>query len=411
MIWAKRKRVGSKPTAPPLNLLCTNMAATEPSAEELIELLPEDKRASMRRLLFGNPVTNLPVPAAAAAVAAASGFDICMYKTPCPPMQTHAPRIVRMAVVQNAIAAPTTAPVDDQRRAIFDKLALIIDAAGLCGVNVLCLQECWTGPFFMCTRERQPWLEFGEEAHTGPSFRFISNLARKHNMVIVSPILERDGAHNGTIWNTAVVINNNGAFLGKHRKNHIPRVGDFNESTYYLEGDTGHPVFETAFGRVGINICYGRHHPLNWMMFGLNGAEIVFNPCATVGALSEPLWGIEGRNASIANTYFVGCCNRVGTEVFPNPFTSGDGKAAHADFGHFYGSSYIANPDGSRTPGLSRVRDGIVVNEVDLNLCQLVKDRWMFQSTARYPMYAEGLAKYTRLDFVPQRITDPSIAA
>ena len=70
-------------------------------------------------------------------------------------------------------------------------------------------------------------------------------------------------------------------------------MGDFNESTYYMEGNTGHPVFETEFGRIGVNICYGRHHPLNWMGFALNGAEIIFNPSATVGALSEPLWPIE----------------------------------------------------------------------------------------------------------------------
>jgi len=76
-------------------------------------------------------------------------------------------------------------------------------------------------------------------------------------------------------------------------QNHIPRVGDFNESTYYMEGNTGHPVFETVYGKIAINICYGRHHPLNWLAFGLNGAEIVFNPSATVGELSEPMWPIE----------------------------------------------------------------------------------------------------------------------
>ncbi|MFS7947821.1 putative beta-ureidopropionase [Helianthus anomalus] len=76
-------------------------------------------------------------------------------------------------------------------------------------------------------------------------------------------------------------------------KSHIPRVGDFNESTYYLEGNTGHPVFETAYGKIGVNICYGRHHPLNWLAFGLNGVEIVLNPYATVGELSEPIWPIE----------------------------------------------------------------------------------------------------------------------
>jgi predicted amidohydrolase len=98
-----------------------------------------------------------------------------------------------------------------------------------------------------------------------------------------------------------------------------------------------------------VNICYGRHHPLNWTMFGLNNAEIVFNPSATVGALSEPLWGIEARNAAIANSYFACAINRVGSETFPNEFTSGDGKPAHKDFGHFYGSSYVACPDGSRS--------------------------------------------------------------
>lgn len=91
-------------------------------------------------------------------------------------------------------------------------------------------------------------------------------------------------------------------------------------------------MFETAFGKIAVNICYGRHHPLNWMAFGLNGAEIVFNPSATVGSLSEPMWSIEARNAAIANSYFVAAVNRVGTEVYPNEFTSGDGKPAHKVF-------------------------------------------------------------------------------
>lgn len=69
-----------------------------------------------------------------------------------------------------------------------------------------------------------------------------------------------------------------------------------------------------------------------------------------IGALSEPLWGIEARNAAIANSYFTVAINRVGTEQFPNEFSSGDGRPAHKDFGPFYGSSYIAAPDGSRTP-------------------------------------------------------------
>ena len=81
------------------------------------------------------------------------------------------------------------------------------------------------------------------------------------------------------------------------------------------------------------------------------------------------MWAIEARNAAIANHYFAVGMNRVGTEVFPNKFTSGDGREARNNFGHFYGSSYLAAPDGSRTPGLSRTRDGLLVTEIDLNLC------------------------------------------
>lgn len=80
-----------------------------------------------------------------------------------------------------------------------------------------------------------------------------------------------------------------------------------------MESTLGHPVFETQFGRIAVNICYGRHHPQNWMMYGINGAEIVFNPSATVGGLSEPLWFIEARNAAIANSYYAVAINRVGT--------------------------------------------------------------------------------------------------
>jgi beta-ureidopropionase len=90
-------------------------------------------------------------------------------------------------------------------------------------------------PFGVCTREKR-WNEFAESAANGPSTRLCQELARRHGMVIVSPILERDEAHGGTVWNTAVVIGNNGNVIGKHRKNHIPRVGDFNESTYYMVG-------------------------------------------------------------------------------------------------------------------------------------------------------------------------------
>ena len=375
------------------------------SLESLLRKLPEEDQAEAWRILYGNLPDNLPIPEETQRYADSLDFDVAAYKFHAADEQRRKPRIVRVGVIQNRIVADTSAPIEDQYQALADRIGKIIEAAGQMGVNVLGLQEAWTMPFAFCTREKQPWLEFAEPID-GPSTQFLSGLAKKHNMVIVSPILERDEAHGGTIHNTAVVIGNRGNVIGSHRKNHIPRVGDFNESTYYMEGEDGHPVFATEFGNVAINICYGRHHPLNWLMFGINGAEIVFNPSATVGALSEPLWPIEARCASIANNYFTANINRIGTETFPNAFTSGDGKESHNDFGHFYGSSYVGAPNGARTPGLSRVRDGLLVCEVNLNHCRQVKDVWGFQMTQRLEEYASWLAEAAKPGFKPQIIRD-----
>jgi len=375
--------------------------------------IPPEKLQEVKRILYGynqgNLVQSVPIPTEVGSFAEKHNFEIKSYKFSGAKEQLRIPRITKIGAIQNGIVKATTDPILDQYEAIQNRIETMIHAAGSLGVNVLCLQEAWTMPFAFCTREKLPWTEFAESAENGTSTLFLCELAKKFNMVIISPILERDENHSGTIWNTAVIIGNNGNVIGKSRKNHIPRVGDFNESSYYMEGHLGHPVFETVFGKIAVNICYGRHHPLNWMAYGLNGAEIVFNPSATVGNLSEPMWSIEGRNASIANTYFVGSINRVGTELFPNLFTSGDGKLPHKDLGHFYGSSYVSAPDASRTPGLSRTSDGLLISEIDLNLCQQVKDKWGFQMTARYDMYAEFLNEFIKPDYKPQIIKDPGL--
>ncbi|XP_007042835.2 PREDICTED: beta-ureidopropionase [Theobroma cacao] len=353
----------------------------------------------------GRPLETIVPPESAIALSSKHDFDLQAFSFSADKELLREPRVVRVGLIQNSIALPTSAPFLDQKKAIFKKLRPIIDAAGASGVNILCLQEAWMMPFAFCTREKR-WCEFAEPDN-GESTQFLQEFACKYNMVIINPILERDVNHGETLWNTAIIIGNHGNIIGKHRKNHIPRVGDFNESTYYMEGNTGHPVFETAYGKIAVNICYGRHHPLNWLAFGLNGAEIVFNPSATVGELSEPMWPIEARNAAIANSYFVGSINRVGTEIFPNPFTSGDGKPEHPDFGHFYGSSHFSAPDASCTPSLSRYKDGLLISDMDLNLCRQLKDKWGFRMTARYELYADILARYLKPDFEPQVIPDP----
>eukprot|EP00892_Ulva_mutabilis_P001867 jgi/Ulvmu1/11681/UM008_0091.1 len=366
--------------------------------------LKDEDKAEAFRVLYGGTVPNTTADAAEAVRKAAEAHDFHLLASSLSAKseQLRPPRVTKVGLIQNQWPVATSAPLLQQREAIHSRIGQMVEAAGAMGVQVLCLQEAWPMPFAFCTREKEPWCEFAEDAVSGPSTAFLAPLAKKFRMVIISPILERDADHSGTIWNTAVVIDADGGVLGKHRKNHIPRVGDFNESTYYMEGDTGHPVFETAAGRIAINICYGRHHPLNWMGFALNGAEIIFNPSATVGALSEPLWPLEARTAAIANGVFTAAINRVGTETFPNAFTSGDGAAAHADFGHFYGSSYVAAPDGRRTEGLSRCRDGLLVCDCDLNLVQQVRDKWGFQMTGRHEAYAKLLSDYCSPSFQPQ---------
>jgi len=123
--------------------------------------------------------------------------------------------------------------------------------------------------------------------------------------------------------------------------------------------------------------------------------------------LESVVFVCQARNAAIANSYFVASINRVGTETFPNPFTSGDGKPAHADFGHFYGSSHVSAPDASCTPSLSRNRDGLLITDMDLNLCRQLKDKWGFRMTSRYELYADTLARYVKPEFEPQVISDP----
>ncbi|XP_056319416.1 beta-ureidopropionase [Danio aesculapii] len=377
------------------------------SLEKVLEVhLPEAELKEARRLLFGKELKKLDLPRSAIDAAGQQDFDLKGYVFEASPEQLRPPRMVRVGLIQNKIVLPTDAPVLEQITALHKRVGEMVEVAAMCGVNIVCFQEAWTMPFAFCTREREPWTEFAESAEDGLTTRFCMQLAKKHNMVVVSPILERDEIHGGTLWNTAVVVSNNGNVLGKTRKNHIPRIGDFNESTYYMEGNTGHRVFQTQFGKIAVNICYGRHHPLNWLMYSVHGAEIIFNPSATVGLLSEPMWPIEARNAAIANHCFTCAINRVGTEYFKNEFTSGDGKKAHHDFGHFYGSSYMAAPDGSRSPGLSRTRDGLLVAELDLNLNRQIADKWNFKMTGRYEMYAEELKKAIQHDFKPNVMKD-----
>ncbi|XP_070132131.1 beta-ureidopropionase isoform X3 [Equus przewalskii] len=349
-----------------LQLRTAAMAGPEwPSLEQCLEkhLPPADLR-EVKRILYGKETRKLDLPDTAFEAASEGEFELQGYAFEAAEEQLRPAQTVRVGLVQSRTPLPADAPVAKQVAAAHRRMEAIVEVAAMCGVNIICFQEAWTMPFFFCTREKLPWTEFAESAEDGPTTRFCQKLAKKHDMVVVSPILERDTEHGDVLWNTAVVISSSGAVLGKTRKNHIPRVGDFNEVS-----------------------CPSDDQP----------SSLTF---------PESLWPIEARNAAVANHCFTCAINRVGEEHFPNEFTSGDGKKAHRDFGYFYGSSYVAAPNSSRTPGLSRSRDGLLVAELDLNLCRQANDSWNFKMTGRYEMYARELAEAIKPNYSPNIVKE-----
>ena len=200
-------------------------------------------------------------------------------------------------------------------------------------------------------------------------------LAKKHEMVIVVPIYERAKVA-GVYYNSAAVIDADGSFLGTYRKNHIPHTNGFWEKYFFKPGNYGYPVFETRYATIGVYICYDRHFPEGARLLGLNGAEIVFNPSATVAGLSEYLWKLEQPAHAVANGYFLGAINRVGTEPPWN-------------IGEFYGQSYFVDPRGQFIAEASRDKDEVVVAEMDLDLIEEVRRTWQFYRDRRPDTYGD----------------------
>ncbi|GFY46021.1 beta-ureidopropionase [Trichonephila inaurata madagascariensis] len=226
------------------------MAEQIDSLESVLEKhIPGDNLRFVKRVLYGKELRSLELNEVARAAAVESNVDLKGFAFDAEPEDLRPPRIVRVGLVQNSIVAPTDAPISKQRDELHNRIREIVAIAAECQVNIICFQEAWTMPFAFCTREKHPWCEFAENAETGPTTLLCSELAAKYSMTIVSPILERDEVHGDVLWNTAVVISENGVVLGKTRKNHIPRVGDFNESTYYMESELGHPIFQTRWGK------------------------------------------------------------------------------------------------------------------------------------------------------------------
>ncbi|MGI9044171.1 MAG: nitrilase-related carbon-nitrogen hydrolase [Gemmatimonadaceae bacterium] len=282
------------------------------------------------------------------------------------------PNIVKCGLIQATHACSTSEPLETIRQANLDKHIPIIERAAGEGVQMICMQEIFTGPYF-CAEQTTRWYDSTEEIPDGPTTRLMQELAKRHSMVIVVPIYEEEST--GVYYNTAAVIDADGTYLGKYRKNHIPHVAPgFWEKFYFKPGNLGYPVFETAYGKVGVYICYDRHFPEGARALGLNGAEIVFNPSATVAGLSEYLWKLEQPAHAVANAYFVGAINRVGRE---QPW----------DIGEFYGQSYFCDPRGQFLATGSRNKTELITAELDFDKIREVRNTWQFYRDRRPETY------------------------
>ncbi len=270
---------------------------------------------------------------------------------------------VRAALLQTDWAGTKESMLDKHEQAVHD--------AKKQNAQVLCFQELFYGPYF-CQVQEPEYYDYTEAIPDGPTTKRFQSLAKETGMVLVLPMYEI--VRTGLYYNTAAVIDADGTYLGKFRKQHIPQTKGFWEKYYFAPGDGGYPIFNTAVGKVGVYICYDRHFPEGWRALGLNGAEIVFNPSATSRGLSEYIWRIEQPAAAVANMYYVGAINRVGIE----PLGDDD----------FYGQSYFVDPEGKFVGDVGDAhKPELIVRDLDMDKIKQVRDRWAFYRDRRPDAY------------------------
>jgi len=274
-------------------------------------------------------------------------------------------------LIQMGLKGDTSMTPDQIKQKMLDAHVPLIEQAGEQGVQVLCFQEVFTQPYF-CPSQDDKWYAAAENIPDGPTTRLMQDYAKKYNMVIVVPIYEQD--ITGVYYNTAAVIDADGTYLGKYRKTHIPHVAGFWEKFFFKPGASGWPVFETAYCKLGVYICYDRHFPEGWRALALKGAEYIVNPSATVAGVSEYLWKLEQPASAVANGCFIGATNRIGNE-------------APWNVGEFYGQSYFVNPRGEIEAIASRDKDELLVHEMDMNMVREIRNKWQFFRDRRPETY------------------------
>jgi N-carbamoylputrescine amidase len=290
-------------------------------------------------------------------------------------------KILPVALVQERNRGSAEANLD----AIGTRVA---EAAGN-GAKLVLLQELHNGAYFC---QHQCVSEFeNAEPIPGPSTQRLSELAKRHGVVIVGSLFERRGA--GLYHNTAVVLEKDGSLAGTYRKMHIPDDPGFNEKFYFTPGDTGfHPV-DTSVGRLGVMVCWDQWYPEGARLMALAGADLLLYPTA-IGWDPEDAqdekdrqrnaWILSHRGHAVANGLPVLSCNRIGHEPSPIGRSGID----------FWGSSHVLGPQGEFIAEGSIDRAEVLMADVDLRRSEDVRRIWPFLRDRRIDAYGDLLKRY-----------------
>jgi len=257
-------------------------------------------------------------------------------------------------------------------------------------VQLVLLQELHNGAYF-CQHEAVAEFDRAESI-PGPSTERLAALARELGLVVVSSLFERRAA--GLYHNTAVVFERDGSIAGKYRKMHIPDDPGFLEKFYFTPGDLGFQPIQTSLGRLGVLVCWDQWYPEAARLMALAGADLLLYPTA-IGwdrrdgdaekVRQREAWMLSQRAHAIANGLPVLACNRIGFEASP---------LADAPGIEFWGSSFVAGPQGEVLAEASTDAATLLVAEVDLQRSEEVRRVWPFLRDRRIDAYADLLKRY-----------------
>ncbi|MFC1620650.1 nitrilase-related carbon-nitrogen hydrolase [Candidatus Neomarinimicrobiota bacterium] len=247
-----------------------------------------------------------------------------------------------------------------------------VEQAARAGAQMICFAELAFDPFYPQERASSGMLDLAETI-PGPTTKQFAAKARELGVVLILNLFERDGDRT---YDTSPVIDPDGNLLGTTRMIHITDYPCFHEQGYYSPGDHGAPVYDTAYGKVGVAICYDRHYPEYMRALALKGAQVVFVPQAgATGEWPEGLYEAEMRVAAFQNGYFVALCNRVGQEP----------KLT------FAGESFVCDPSGNVIAQAAQGGDEILYADLNLEQVEHSHARRLFLRDRQPELYADWL--------------------